>query len=258
MIQKICLLGLTLCLSFCSSPLKAQTIPASAEDTSFRSVSPGPIGDSVFGRTNRFGGFLLVGRFVTMGGNGPAANIVGLYRFELPDLGAVADPFTTADFTFSYISSTTTDDAPLSANLDLYGIGLRGLEDEVLGSDFFIGPGPDTRGSVVTLQEDILTPVSEIGRFTSVDIADYLNTLYDSGNGIGQFAVFRFSPDFADTGIIDGVQDRYNLGATENDDESLRPVINFTTGGPVLLGDANLDETVDFLDIAAFISILTN
>ena len=258
MIRKICLLGLglALCLSFCSSSLKAQTIPGSVEDTTLRSISGGPVGETAFGRTNRNGTFIFSGRFVN--GAGDSFNCVALYRFELPDLGAIADPFATADFEFSYLSSTTGDEE-LTNNLDLYGIDLRTAEDQVLGTDFFVGPGPDSRGTVVTLQEDIVSPASEIGRINSVDIADYLNTLYDSGNGVGQFVTFRLSPDYVNTDLVIGVTNRYNFGTANNPDATLQPIINFTTGDtPVLLGDVNLDNEVNFGDIGPFISVLSS
>ena len=258
MIRKICLLGLglTLCLSFCSSSLKAQTILGSVEDTTLRSVSGGPVGDTAFGRTNRNGTFIFSGRFVN--GAGDSFNCVALYRFELPDLGAVANPFATADFEFSYISSLTGEEG-LTNNLDLYGIGLRTEEDQVLAMDYFVGPGPDSRITVVTLQEDILSPASEVGRISSVDIADYLNTLYDSGNGVGQFVTFRLSPDYVNTDLVLGVTNRYNLATANNPNATLQPIINFTTGdAPVLLGDVNLDSEVDFSDIAPFIAILSD
>ena len=263
MIQKICLLGLglTLCLSLCLSSLEAQTIVGSIEDTTLRSIAAGAEGDEgveegdvVFGRTNRRGNFIFAGRFTTVAGD--PANGVALYRFALPDLGAVANPFTTANFEFSYLSSVTLNEV-LTDNLDLYGIGAREMEDQVLGNDFFVGPGPDTREAVVTLQEDILMPDSEIGRINSVDIADYLNTLYDGGNGIGLFAVFRLSPDFADTSLIVENTDRYNLGAANNPDVTLQPIINFTTAS-ILLGDVNLDGTVNFLDITPFIAFVAS
>ena len=241
-------LGLILCLSFSVSPLQAQTIQGSAVRSVF-ATGAGAQG-SGFGLTNPNADLLNVGQFIS---NAGPANVVALYSFELPDLGAVANPFATADLDFQF-SGFTSRVLPLF-NVDLYGIDLRPTNEPAF-TDFFVGPGPDSRGTTVTLQEDILTPASTVARIRSLDIASYLNNLYDGGAGVGQFAYFRLSPDFANPSINAGTVG-YAVFST-NGPAQLDPVINFTGASPVpLLGDVNLDDEVDFLDIAPFIALLS-
>ena len=251
MIRPICLfgLGMTLLLSLSSFPLQAQTIVGNGAARSISDTGGGAQGSS-FGLTDPNEDILQVGRFIS---NSGPANVVAIYSFELPNLGKVANPFATADLGFQF-SGFTSRNLP-TFNVDLYGIDIRNT-DETVVTDFFVGPGPDSRGTVVTLQEDILTPASTVVRISSVDIASYLNNLYNGGAGVGQFAFFRLSPDYTDTNI-DSTTVGYAV-FSGNGPEPLAPTINFTVASPVLLGDVNLDTEVNFLDIAPFITLLSN
>ena len=257
MIRKTCLLGLglALCLFMGSSPLQAQTISGDVLDASARTNTPGPQGDQVngvYGLQNLNSAQIRIGRFIT----GDGIQVSAVYAFALPDLGAVADPFTTAELEFSFLSVDAVAAAP-DYNADLYGISRRELANVVAFDDFFAGPGPDENAT--SLQEDILTPDTAVGRITSVDIASFLNAQYEGGAGVGQFVFLRFSPDYNTDVLIDD-RDGYLVATANNTDATLTPVINFTTGDAptVLLGDVNLDETVDFLDISPFIARLTD
>ena len=244
-------LGLTLCLSFWSSPSIAQTIQGSDVVRSVRDTGGGAQG-SAFGLTNPDVDLLRVGRFTTGSGT---ANVVAIYSFELPDLGAFSNPFATADLDFQY-SGFNSPNIP-AFNVDLYGIDVRDTDESVF-TDFFVGPGPDTRGTVVTLQEDILTPDSPVERISSVDIASYLNNLYDNGAGVGRFAYFRLSPDYTDTSIVANSSDGYVVFSADGPG-ALDPVINFTIDTtPTLRGDVNLDGQVNFADISGFIALLSS
>ena len=242
-------LGLVLCLSYSFPMLQAQTISGSEAIRSVRDTGGGAEGSSI-GFTNPDADLLRVGRFASGAGS---ANVVGLYSFELPDLGAVANPFGTAELEFQF-SGFISANTP-SFNVDLYGIDIRDNNESVV-TDFFVGPGPDSRGTTVTLQDDILTPASTIARISSVDIADYLNNLYDGGAGVGKSAYFRLSPDYTDTNIVLGNSVGYAVFSA-NVPQALDPVINFTIAPTVLLGDVNLDTEVNFSDISFFISILS-
>ncbi|MDB2687792.1 hypothetical protein N9Y42_11335 [Mariniblastus sp.] len=243
-------LGLTLCLFFFVAPLNAQTINAGGSVRSIQANGDGAEG-SGFSQTALNAPELSVGRFVISSGG--SVNAVVLYGFLLPDLGEVSNPFLTANLEFSYTGNNT-DEAP-AFNADLYGIDAR-IKTIPMINDFFVGPGPDSRGTTTTLQEDVITPSSSTGRITSVDIADFLNTVYDSGLGAKNFAYFRLSPDFTDTSIITGSEVSYLVATANNSDNALHPSINFTVASPVLLGDVNLDNQVDFSDIGPFISRL--
>ena len=251
MIQKICLfsLGLTLSLFVGLPQLQAQTIDGNDADAAARTNTAGPQGGGTFGLQNLNAPQVRVGRFTT----GDGISVTAVYVFELPDLGLVADPFTTADLEFTFLALDPVAAAP-DYNADLFGIDARPLPDVDATIDFFAGPGPDP--DATSLQEDILTPTTDFGRINSVDIAAYLNAQYDGGAGIGQFVFLRFSPDY-DPGTIIDDRDGYLIAANNNADTALRAVINFTTGGSVLLGDVNLSTTVDFADIAPFISLLS-
>ena len=243
-------LGLTLCLFFVS-PLTAQMIDSSGLVRSIQATGEGAEG-SGFGQTVLNAGELNVGRFVI--DSGESANAVVLFGFLLPNFGEVSDPFSTANLEFSY---TGIDSADVPAfNADLYGIDSR-IRPMPMINDYFVGPGPDSRGTTTTLQEDVITPVSSTGRITSVDIATFLNNVYDGGLGVGNFAYFRLSPDFTDTSIITGEKVGYLVATANNSAATLRPAINFTVDSPVLLGDVNLDNVVSFLDIAPFVSLLS-
>ena len=251
MIRQICFfgMGLTLYLSIGSSLLTAQTLDGNTLDLSIRATSGGDQG-SGFSFLNINGQQLRSGRFTT----GDGVNVVAVYSFPLPDLGKVADPFTTAEVQFSYFGFDQNDGVAIpDYNADLYGIDSRSSPFPT-NADFFAGPGPDIFATL--LQENILTPSTEIGRIT-FDITEYLNTQYADGANAGQNVFLRFSPDFNPNILVDS-RDGYFVGAANNGDAALRPVINFTTPvQPVLLGDVNRDGAVDFDDISPFILLLS-
>ena len=65
------------------------------------------------------------------GGSNPWVDRCTVYVFQLPDLGAVADPFTSASFSFNYEAKQG-----LLKNNDMYGLGRR-RSATVLGSDYY-------------------------------------------------------------------------------------------------------------------------
>ena len=71
---------------------------------------------------------------------GFAANTTGrvpVFVFQLPSLGNIANPFTTASFT-STLFSQGVDQSPTNYNGDLYGLGVR-ASATVLTTDYFVG-----------------------------------------------------------------------------------------------------------------------
>ena len=225
MIRRMFLLGLgmTMCLSMSSSQLTAQIIDGSIVDQAIRTQAPGAQG-GVIANQNINGAQVRVGRFTGGGGE----NVNSLYVFQLPDLGAIANPFATADLEFDFLNIDTAGAAP-DYNADLYGIDARATA-AVAGpntfGDFYAGPAVDPDATL--LQDSILTPTTALGNINSVDISSYLNAQYAGGAGANQFVFLRFSPDFNPNNIIDN-RTGYLIAAANNATPALRPIINFTT-----------------------------
>ncbi|MDA1204640.1 MAG: hypothetical protein O3A75_10125, partial [Verrucomicrobia bacterium] len=119
--------------------------------------------------------------------------------FQLPDFGAVADPFTSATFgvnLYNKLNATVTD-------LDLYAVRVS-ASPQIATTDWYNGSAPDPNATLI--QASFLTPAStttsvgpESGPNNLTDEAGsaallaYLNAAYDSGNGAGQFVFLRVS-----------------------------------------------------------------
>ena len=246
-------LGMTLCLSFCSSTLLAQTqtIDGDPADEWLLSLGPGATGSFVLVEAGEDNATIRAGHFVNPDGSNPA-NVAGVFVFQLPDVGTVADPFATAGFEFNYIGSDTAAATP-TYNIDLYGLGRRSAPVLIADLDFFVGP-PGGGAFAVLLRNDLLTPASTPG-LQSVNIVNFLNAQYAGGAGAGQFVFLRFSPDFNPNAPLRPVRDAFLMTSANSADTSARPRIEFSLGS-FLLGDVNLDSEVDFSDIAFFISLL--
>lgn len=126
---------------------------------------------------------------------GPGLTTIVL-PFELPNFGAVNDPFTTADLgvqVYEKGNATVT-------NIDLYGVRVD-ADPAIAASDWYNGATPDPNATLI--QAGFLTPASPaIGagmpnNFTDAagDLAltDYLNDAYAGGANAGQFVFLRLS-----------------------------------------------------------------
>ncbi len=162
-----------------------------------------------------------------------------VFVFQLPALGPVAQPFTSASVSLN-LHEISTSPAPVG-NVDLYGLGIRGTPT-VLASDYWADTDLVDTTDATFLQDNILTPSSTLGTTTSVDIADYLNAQYASGAGAGQFVFLRLSTD-ADLSN----SQRYFItsadGAANIPDETIWPRINGTVVIPY--PDTDLDGMPD-------------
>jgi autotransporter-associated beta strand protein len=144
------------------------------------------------------------------GGSGsPAQDRTCVFVFQLPDLGAVADPFTNASFRFNVASVTG---AP--PNIDLYGLGSR-TNAAVLTSDYYGETTTVDPTDATYLQNNILTSSSSASLVTtntagSTALKSYLNAQYASGAGIGKHVFLRLSSDTAPGGVA-----RYALTSAE-------------------------------------------
>ena len=155
--------------------------------------------------------------------------------FELPNFGAVADPFLSASFgvnLYTIGSAAVTD-------LDLYAVRVS-ASPLIATTDWYNGSAADPGATLI--QASFLTPTSTIvsagaesGPNNLTDaggnaiLLDYLNSAYDGGAGAGQFVFLRVSygsDEFA-TGW-----DAYNFTTRNAGLEGDAPVINYTTAVP--------------------------
>jgi hypothetical protein len=155
--------------------------------------------------------------------------------FQLPNVGAVANPFQTASF--GVLLNPNTGDANVT-DIDLYALNRVTANPTVLASDYYRGAVIDS--SATLLQESFLTPASTQGwtgapnNFTDgigdANLLNYMNTAYAGGAGAGQYIFLRMSYA-SDTFAT--VQDNYNINVAESDPGGGNPfaedpVINFT------------------------------
>jgi len=151
--------------------------------------------------------------------------------FQLPDLGAVANPFLTASFTFNYTSKNST----VLGNVDVYGLGRR-VSPTVQTNDYWTATAALDPTDATFLEDNIITANStDYGLKTTANqaaLVAYLNAQYAAGAGAGQYVFLRLSTDTPQTGGAN----RYNLTSAEGSagDASIWPQINYTT---VPLGD---------------------
>lgn len=151
--------------------------------------------------------------------------------FELPNLGAVADPFTAVDFgvRVDRIGDATVTD------LDLYAVRTD-ASPTILASDWYNGADPDP--SATLLQTSFLTPSSTQGDITpgvkepnnftdaagDAALLSYMNSAYAGGAGAGDFVFLRLSygsDDYA-TGW-----DAYTMNSRNEDVEGKFPRITY-------------------------------
>jgi hypothetical protein len=169
------------------------------------------------------------------GGSSPFTDRSTVYVFQLPDLGAVANPFTNASFNFNYVSKEGT--VPIS---DLYGLGRRDASTVLAGDYYGQTPTADT-SDATRLQTGILTnatPLGPVGTSASGNTAllNYLNTQYASGAGIGKFVFLRLSSTVPKSGVNRATL-TMSEGAVSNLTTDTRPRIAYTTeSGPGIGG----------------------
>ncbi|MBK1825464.1 BNR-4 repeat-containing protein [Haloferula rosea] len=163
------------------------------------------------------------------GGSSPWVDRCTVYVFQLPDLGAVADPFLTASFRFNMESKQ----GSLMDN-DLYGLGRRS-SPEVLASDYYGQTSTGDPTDATRLEAGILTDATPLGAIrTSAGgdsaLLDYLNEQYDSGAGIGEYVFLRLNTAEPKAGI-----NRATLTMAESGDEGSRPrIVYSSSSGPTV------------------------
>lgn len=189
----------------------------------------GPVdGGNSAGSGGALGGFTIkVGRL--SGANDATNNAnqgrAAIYVFQLPDLGLIANPFTSANLSFGL---QLIDDATTAA-ADLYGLGRR-VAPTVLASDYYFGNGEDGTDAD-RLQQDILTAAMNAGSENTIintdatgdaNLVTYLNAQYGAGAGVGQYVFLRLNVDGGST-----AQRGYNVHTANDVDTAKRPTISF-------------------------------
>ena len=165
------------------------------------------------------------GTSIQPGGSGtPVLDRCGVYVFQLPNLGAVANPFTNARFQFALSSKTGT--AP---TVDLYGLGRR-ASSQVLASDYYGETTTADPTDATLIQNNILTSASAVSLILTSSTGNtalntYLNSQYASGAGAGQYVFLRLSAETAASG-----GNRYSLESADNASGSLQIIYNLPSG----------------------------
>lgn len=163
-------------------------------------------------------------------GSAPAGGRNGLFVFLMPSLGAVANPFASADLGLNLASLTGTP----TYNVDLYGLGLQSTDvltvgAGVLGTNRYY-EGNATDASAALIQIDFTTQATNGLGFKNTNatgdaaLLAYLNSMYAGGSGAGQYVVFRISPD-TDLGTA---TIGYNYSSADATGTATDPVLTYT------------------------------
>lgn len=158
------------------------------------------------------------------GRSGGAGGIdrASIFVFQLPDLGAVSDPFLAGSLT---VHVETVSQAPPTVNL--YGLGARDLP-EVLVDDYYGETASLDQSDATLIQEDVMSGTTGTLVSSSREaLANYLNEQYDGGNGAGRYLFLRLST----TAPIAGLQ-RHFVTSADGLDEASRPALQYTAIGP--------------------------
>lgn len=175
-------------------------------------------------------------------GTTPYVERCTVYVFQLPNLGAVANPFTSASFSYNFISKNTT-----IRGHDLYGLGRR-ASPTVLTSDFYSQTATADPSDATRLQQTIMNNTTPVGLVSTTagggaNLLTYLNTQYANGAGAGNYVFLRINTRDPKSGASYAVLTMSEGGVPGPPDT--RPRIDYQAVGnsaPVLGGIA--DQTV--------------
>ena len=172
--------------------------------------------------------------FVGRAGTPPGLDRSPVLVFQLPDLGSVAAPFASASFSLNYASNHLS--TPPTANVDLYGLGMRATAT-VLGGDYHGETNIPDPSDAVLLQNGFLhtAMVSEDTGYgvktTSIEgnaaLANYLNAQYATAEGRLKYVFLRLSSDAAMPLNVRYVITSGN-GANNAEDQEIWPQIGFS------------------------------
>ncbi len=176
-------------------------------------------------------------------GSDPWVDRCTVYVFRLPEMGAVTNPFITADFTFNYVSKN----ADLKNN-DLYGFGRRAAPD-VLATDYYGRTATNDPTNATKIESAILANATATGPVTTsptggTNLRNYLNVQYAGGAGAGQYVFLRINTAAAPTSVSRATLTMSEGGGVGPPDT--RPQINFSQidSPPEIspIGDQMIDE----------------
>lgn len=206
--------------------------------------------------SNLGGVTLKVGRVSGAGIDNTNGGRNAVYVFQLPDLGAIADPFTAASLSFGVQNI----DGNTIRNADLYGLARRDAAPSILVGDYYFGNAADTTDATL-LQSDILvkpaaapedpagTPANTIVATSatgSANLLTFLNLQYGSGAGVGQYVYLRLNVD----GQMSSTSG-YNVHTANDPAPEKRPTVTYSTS--VAADDADFDGDGD-VDGADFLT----
>lgn len=133
-------------------------------------------------------------------GTSPWVERCAVYVFELPDLGAVSDPFQEADFIFEFVDKNAS-----LRGYDLYGLGRRASATVQVG-DFYSQTSTADPTDATRLQQSILTNSTPVGLVStsgggSANLLNYLNEQYAGGAGVGEYVFLRINTRALKSGL---------------------------------------------------------
>lgn len=118
---------------------------------------------------------------------------------ELPDYGAVAEPFTEQTaFIFNYEGKNSS----VIGHVNVYGLGRRS-SPQVMSNDYWTATTAVDSTDADLLAESVITANSTsfgLKTINNAALVNYLNTQYDGGAGAGEYVFFRLSTTTRQTG----------------------------------------------------------
>ena len=153
---------------------------------------------------------------------------IGMMVFQIPNFGAVDNPFLSAEFKVTLEQKGDALDFPA----DLWAVRTSDSPDLQL-SDWYLGPDTGISAAGTLIQSSYLTPETGIGRVSSSETANqqlisYLNARYDGGNGVGDYVFFRINRGDQDA-FVEG-WNAYVVKSSQSDEGiQAAPEINYTS-----------------------------
>ncbi|MCB1210979.1 MAG: hypothetical protein KDK97_16770, partial [Verrucomicrobiales bacterium] len=180
--------------------------------------------------------------YIGRGGTSPGLDRSPVYVFQLPNLGATANPFVAASFSMDYAGPN--NGTPVTASVDLYGLGRR-ASPTVLGGDYYGETSTADPTDATRLQANFLTTSTTSGVTTTTvsggsALLAYLNAQYASGAGAGQYVFLRLNSRAAMANTV-----RYQITMADGADPGppdTRPRISYQANsiqGPTISAISN-------------------
>ena len=172
----------------------------------------------------------------------------GILPFQLPNFGAVNDPFASVDLGVHVFETGNAQ----ATDIDLYALPRISATPTLVASEYYSGVTIDP--SATLIQEGFLTPASQAAtpaapnHFTDAtgdaNLLSFLNTAYASGANAGSFVFLRLSyaSDTLPAGFDAFKITSRNAGGGEGD----YPILSVTTN--TIPGDTDNDSIVEFED----------